>query len=252
MPIYPVSPKNETPLKYQIANHIRRQIREGIWEAGEQIPTEKELCERYKVSRITIVNALLILQGENLIERRQGKGTFVADFRINRSLSSRNSFSNDIRNLGFSSSIQLLECEMVKAPSRVAKELGIEKGSDMVRVKRLRFVEEEPVAITNSYLTLELGLDLLETADVQSLSLYQYLKTKTQETPEPGTLYIEPSLLTDEEAELLRTSPKSACCITYNVTMIAGEPVEFVQTILRGDRFRLSVEKICYDYTLRS
>ena len=70
--------RNVVPLYEQIESDIREKIRTKIYAAGEQIPTEMELCKMYGVSRITVRRALDDLIVEGLLERRHGKGTFVA------------------------------------------------------------------------------------------------------------------------------------------------------------------------------
>ena len=67
------------PLYYQLENLLREKILSGAFAPGDRIPTESDLIRRYGVSRITVRQALTALAGEGLIERRQGRGTFVTD-----------------------------------------------------------------------------------------------------------------------------------------------------------------------------
>ena len=70
---------SQEPLYLQVIEDIRRDIASGLYRAGEKIPSELELGDIYRVSRITVRNAVKVLEKEGLLIKRQGKGTFVAD-----------------------------------------------------------------------------------------------------------------------------------------------------------------------------
>ncbi|MBI3962513.1 MAG: GntR family transcriptional regulator, partial [Deinococcus sp.] len=85
------------PLYYQLKELLRERIEAGEWEPGNQIPTEEELCERYKVSRITVREAIQGLVSEGLLYRQQGRGTFVAKAKIQQGLQRLTSFTEDMQ-----------------------------------------------------------------------------------------------------------------------------------------------------------
>jgi len=71
-----ISKESKIPLYHQIKEDLRARIEEGEWLPGKLIPAEKELCAEYKVSKITVLEAIKGLVGEGLLKRKQGKGTF--------------------------------------------------------------------------------------------------------------------------------------------------------------------------------
>ncbi len=76
------------PLKYRIYESLKNAILAGEFKPGEKIPSEADLCEKYDVSRTTIIASLQMLQNDSFIFRKQGKGTFISNPKISRDLSS--------------------------------------------------------------------------------------------------------------------------------------------------------------------
>ena len=89
----PLEKKSQSPLYQQLMTRLKNDILAGVYPSGARIPSEQLLCETYGVSRVTVRKAMLDLVQEGLLVRKQGKGTFVADERIQRDLLQITSFS---------------------------------------------------------------------------------------------------------------------------------------------------------------
>lgn len=237
---------DQIPLKYQIRNYFKEKISEGLIASGDQIPTQKEIGEMFGVSRMTVVNALQLLESEGLIERHQGKGTFVKNDRINRDLIYRDGFTKDLEMMGYSTSSKIIFSDVISPTSRIVRELKISSNEQVIKLKRLRIVEGEPVGITTSYIKYEIGKELLN-LEKKDISLYDYYEKITGKKPNTGAIYLEPILLNEKEAELLNTEEKKSGCLTTTTTLIDNKPVGFVHTILRGDKFRFVVQGFSYN-----
>src|SRR5574339_438055 len=85
------------PLYYQLKMHIESQIRSGIWQPGDQVPSESELGEKFRVSRTTVRQALGELVNQGMLTRVQGKGTFVTHPRIRQRLARLTGFTEDFQ-----------------------------------------------------------------------------------------------------------------------------------------------------------
>ena len=96
----PLEKKSQSPLYQQLMARLKNDILAGVYPSGARIPSEQLLCETYGVSRVTVRKAMLDLVQEGLLVRRQGKGTFVADERIQRDLLQITSFSAACRQNG--------------------------------------------------------------------------------------------------------------------------------------------------------
>ncbi|MEX3958247.1 GntR family transcriptional regulator [Trinickia symbiotica] len=125
-----------SPLYQQIKGLITQSLVSGEWKPGEIIPSELELAARYKVSQGTVRKAIDELAAENLLVRRQGKGTFVAthnedraQFRFLRLLA-----DDGIEHPHVS---KLLECKRLRAPAEIARQLELKPADPVVQIKRL-------------------------------------------------------------------------------------------------------------------
>jgi GntR family transcriptional regulator len=125
-----------SPLYQQIKGLITQSLESGEWKPGEIIPSEVELAARYKVSQGTVRKAIDELAAENLLVRRQGKGTFVAthnedraQFRFLRLLA-----DDGVEHPHVS---KLLECRRLRAPAEIARQLELKPADPVVQIKRL-------------------------------------------------------------------------------------------------------------------
>ena len=125
-----------SPLYRQIKELITRELQAGVWKPAEAIPSEQDLAARFKVSQGTVRKAIDELAAENLLVRRQGKGTFVAthaeqqiQYRFLR-LMPDDGGARDLAR-------RLLDCRRTRAPADVARMLGCKSGDAVVQLRRL-------------------------------------------------------------------------------------------------------------------
>jgi len=161
-----------SPLYRQIKDFLIRSLEEGEWRPGDAIPSEGELALRFNVSQGTVRKAIDEMAAENLLVRRQGKGTFVASHDDPRSFYR---FLRLVPNDGvpIPSVSEPFYCEKIAATVEVAAALGLRPGEPVIEVKRLLHFGEEPVVFDEIYLVSELfeGLTLEKLRDGER-SLY--------------------------------------------------------------------------------
>ncbi len=140
-----------SPLYQQIKGLLMRSLQGGEWRPGEAIPSEMELAARYKVSQGTVRKAIDELSADNLLVRRQGKGTFVAthaephtQYRFLR-LQADGPGAAALRR-------RLLECRRLRAPADVARALELKGGDGVLLIRRLLLQEEQPVVLDEIWL----------------------------------------------------------------------------------------------------
>ena len=143
----PLEKKSQSPLYQQLVLRLKNDIAVGVYGAGARIPSEQLLCDTYGVSRVTVRKAMLELVQEGLLVRRQGKGTFVAEARIQRNLQHITSFSEACRQMGHSAGAKLISAEWTEASPEDAEKLGIAAGENMLEICRLRLCDGEPVML---------------------------------------------------------------------------------------------------------
>nr|WP_316640091.1 GntR family transcriptional regulator [uncultured Roseateles sp.] len=142
---------NFSPLYKQIKDLLTRSLQASEWKPGEAIPSEMELAARYKVSQGTVRKAIDELSAENLLVRRQGKGTFVATH-AEQKIQYRFLRLTPDTGAGPGLERQLLDCRRVRAPAEVARSLGLRTGDAMVQVRRMLHAAGVPVVLDEIWL----------------------------------------------------------------------------------------------------
>ena len=140
-----------SPLYQQIKALMTRDLQAGVWRPGEAIPSETELAARFKVSQGTVRKAIDELATDNLLVRRQGKGTFVA---THAEQTTRYRFLRLAADDGSGRELQrrLLECRRVRASLDVARALELKSGDPVVFVRRMLLSERKPVVLDDIWL----------------------------------------------------------------------------------------------------
>lgn len=141
-----------SPLYQQIKALITRSLQAGEWKPGESIPSEVELAARYKVSQGTVRKAIDELATENLVVRRQGKGTFVAthfeehvQYRFLRLVPDPDGAAGPVER-------RFLDCRRLRAPADIARALELKAGEPAVQVRRLLLFAGSPVVLDEIWL----------------------------------------------------------------------------------------------------
>ena len=140
-----------SPLYQQIKALLMRSLQGAEWRPGEAIPSELELAARYKVSQGTVRKAIDALADENLLVRRQGKGTFVA---THAEETTRFRFLRLMPDAGEPGAIErrFIDCRRLRAPADAARALGLQPGAAVVRVRRLLSLAGRPVVFDDIWL----------------------------------------------------------------------------------------------------
>jgi GntR family transcriptional regulator len=163
-----LDPTADRPLSLQLADVLRREIREGIRPPGSQLPTESEFQREYKVSRTTARTALQQLVNEGLVVTRKGYGSFVREHPPIRRVSSNRRhaahrasgkpiFDTEVGTQGKVPSRRMLKVGLTEAPPDIAQWLQIEPGEPVVIRSRLQSVNDQPAALSSSYYPLWLA-----------------------------------------------------------------------------------------------
>ncbi|MFY9511875.1 MAG: GntR family transcriptional regulator [Rubrivivax sp.] len=139
------------PLYQQIKDLLMRSLQSGEWKPGEAIPSEMELAARFKVSQGTVRKAIDELATENLLVRRQGKGTFVA---THAEENTQYRFLRLKPDDGVPPAMQrrLLDCRRMRAPMDVSRALELKAGEAAVQLRRLLLSDGRPVVLDDIWL----------------------------------------------------------------------------------------------------
>ena len=225
------------PRYYQLKEIMRERIRAGEWKPGDLIPSERELGEKYGISRMTARQAITDLVNEGLFYREQGKGTFVSQHKITQQLIRLTGFTEDIRARGQRPSTKVISAAMQAADEETAERLGISAGTLIFRLQRLRLADDEPLAIEVSQIAFKDCERLLE-EDLESNSLYRTLESKYGITLMEADQELEAGLAGSEEAQLLKIPVGSPVLFTRRVTYTErNSPIEYARAVYCGNKY---------------
>lgn len=164
------------PLYRQLEALLKSDIESGEFPAGSKLPTENELVELYHVSRVTVRKALDGLSQQGYLERRSGKGTFVAEEKLQRTLDGVTSFSEMCQEIGCVPGSKTIRRSIELASEKEAEKLGISEDSQILVIERIRYVDGHPLVLEITKFTED--FIFLMNEDLTDCSLYDLLDRK--------------------------------------------------------------------------
>ena len=188
--------------------------------------------------------ALQELAREGKVTREKGRGTFVSIPKISSSslVHSLVGFYQDMAARGQPPITEVLEQGIEPATPKLAEQLNIEPNTPVVKLVRLRFVEDEPIVLVTSYLPYQLSPELIN-ADLTNQSLYSYLQAEYGLSVARGRRRIDAVLANARQANLLKIEPGAALLRLDSISYLEdGTPLEYFLGLFRGDRSRFEVE----------
>ena len=240
-----VDRKSPIPYYVQVEEALRQHIEHGVWQVGDQLPGEPDLCRIFNVSRTVIRQALKEMEYQGLIVREKGKGTFVAEPKIAEGLVQKlTGFYQDMVERGHIPVTQVLKQEVVPASSKVATCLNLEPGTPVIQIDRLRFVEGEPIVLVTTYLPYALCPEILH-EDLSRQSLYALIEKKYGLVIARGHRTLEAVSANKCEARLLEIEEGAPLMMLDSTSYLDDStPIEYYHALHRGDRSRFEVELV--------
>ncbi len=236
--MHTLSKDTPVPLYLQMKNAIEAEIREGKYGPEERLPSERELCERFGVSRMTARQALKELERDGLVFSRVGKGTFVSEPKIDQQLRNLTGFSQEISTRGARPSSKVLSAQIVPASAGMAAILRVMQGAEVVELSRLRLSNELPLCIEIAHIPHYLCPNILKN-DFSHGSLYQVFERDYGQHLVRAEQTMEAGLANARELELLQMTPPASVLrierFTYNQQDIL---LEYVTSAYRGDLYK--------------
>ncbi len=244
-----LSPEKSTPLYLQLKELIKKEIQNGNLQPNDRLPSEKEMCDTYKVSRITVRQALAELVNEGLVYRIHGKGTFVANPRLEQELVKVTPFAETLRRKGIKPSTKYLKSQIIPADFNLATLLAIPLEANIVHLRLLGLGDNEPLVVYNSYFPEYIGIKMMELAQQkakrkQSFSTYDLYNEISHVTPSMLTQSFEATVADKKTAKILEVNPGHPLLqITTVVYTVEGHPVEYRIAAYRGEKYRFHITR---------
>lgn len=231
----------------QVGNSIIGKIEDGTYKTGSSIPSERELIEKFNVSRITIRKAIDELVSKGFLTKIQGKGTYVKSGIHRQNLFSLTSCKNDIIQQGMTPSTIVIKAEVEVANEEIQDALELENGDKVFTLERVYYADDIPVNYTITHLPLKKfpGIDKI---DFKNSSLYEILENKYGTKLIEATRTVEAILPEKKIAKMLDLNSTSPVLL-FKATTI-GEidgikcPIENFTCNYRSDRFKFYIHQV--------
>ncbi|MEM9119728.1 MAG: phosphonate metabolism transcriptional regulator PhnF [Cyanobacteria bacterium P01_F01_bin.56] len=229
------------PLYVQIANELRNKIEQGIYQAGDKLPSQKEFGAHFGVNRHTIRQAYDLLKDEGLLRIDRGLGAFVADPPICFPIGKRVRYNELLQAQGYVSKYQVLKASDTVADAKVAQKLQMTEGDPLACVELVGWVSDRPLIVSTSYLPLQRFPDLLaHTAEIQSMA--QLLQTHYGCDPVRQATVVSIRTVRSLDAKLLKIPLNRSILLVQAINSDQhGEMIEYTVTRFRGDGVELMV-----------
>lgn len=230
------------PLHHQIKESLTLQIASGQWRPDDEVPSEADLCRHYGVSRGTIRRALADLENQGLVERRQGRGTFVARRKFEGSvLGSYTLYRSGT--VPHDPESRVLSRGRRTAPPDIKRLLGLEGPAEVYEVERIQFMAGVPITLMRSLIPTDLCPGL-ETKDLSQEHFYRVLEREFGLALLRAEEYLEPVLADDYVAGHLQITAGAPIFQVERHSFTVGDRAcEFRIAYMRGDRYRFRIDR---------
>ncbi len=228
------------PLHRQIERTLAEEIRTGHWPVGGALPSEPELARRFKVSRMTVRQALGDLADHGLLIKQRGRATRVASESIAQPLGRFYAFTQEMERLGCDHSSLLVRVGLASPSSTVSAALVLAAGEAVAQITLLRLLGTEPLMIETASFRAT-ALTLLQSPQVTKRSLYSLLDEAGLKVTR-ATQRIRPIALTATQARLLGVRARLPAFLVQRTSYMRDMPVELRESVVRGDRYSFVAE----------
>ncbi|WP_036178667.1 UTRA domain-containing protein [Marinomonas sp. MED121] len=199
----------------KIMESINEQIEAGLLTPGSKFPAERKLAEAFDTSRITLREALSLLESDGKVFREDRRGWFVSPSPLSYNPTNTDNFKTMALKAGREPRSELLSSQLIPCPRNAAKLLGVEAFTKVFKFERLRFLDERPVAVTINYVIAEYFPRLEEKNFIESLTHtykedYKVLYSQTR-------YHIRTSSLQGDIAQALRATSGSPAMLVERV-----------------------------------
>ncbi|HPD39466.1 MAG TPA: GntR family transcriptional regulator [Mesotoga infera] len=228
------------PAYWRVEKHLTDVIKK--LKPGDILPSEKELVEKYQLSRTTIRTALSNLVAKGVIVRKPGRGTFVTERTITESLAFLNSFTSEMEAINAVARSKVLCQQIELANETLTEAFGVPLGTEVLRLERIRYMGDIPVALQRSFINLSLDrkLDCLIKEDFNRNSLYETLE-RLGFSPNSAEEEIRIAVLDRNMRNLLMSEDTHGLSRSRKTYLLDGRCIESVNSVYRGDNYTLKL-----------
>lgn len=232
---------SKVPLYLQLMEALIKKIERQDYQENEKLPSERELCEIYNLSRITVRQALQELEHEGYIYKQHGIGTFVASKLYNQKLAQLYTFTREMEKLGKEPSTQVLSFEVIAIDERLAVKMGLKPLDEVYKVIRLRLADGNPLMYETSYIPTKVFPNLSK-AQMEERPMYDIFYEDYQIDLTRATERFSAALIRKEEVDYLGTKINQPAMLIKRYAYHNDMLIEYTNSVARGDKFAYTAE----------
>ena len=237
-----VDKNSKVPLHIQLSSIIKEMIETEELIEGSFLMSERDICKHQEISRMTVNKAILSLVNEGLLNRHQGKGTFVAYKKKKHRYQKLEGFTEIMTKRGYQVENELLVFNLDTYSKNVREKLNLLNLDSLVyKIKRLRSIDNDPFILETVYINQDMCPDLTENL-IKENSLYQLYKERYQHKIVRAEQVITPVMITKEQAGLLQCEINTLALKIDRVVYTEFEEVmEYTSSIFLTDKHEFEV-----------
>ena len=236
-----IDKSSRIPAYVQLMEYIISQIKSESLHEGDKLPSERELCDIFDISRATVRQAIHELEKEGYVYIKKGIGSFVEDRRLNQEMSGLYSYTQSMKNLGKTISTKLVDFARIPCSPRLALKMDCPEGTDIYRFTRVRYADNEPMLIVTTHLPCS-RFPKLSSESLISGSLYTLMEERYHVEFTNASETLQSVSAKKEEAKLLGIEEHAPCMMINRRTFENEKMIEYAVGIARGDKFKYNVE----------
>ncbi|QGG46238.1 GntR family transcriptional regulator [Heliorestis convoluta] len=236
-----IDKNSKSPIYYQIEEWVKAQIENNTFKIDKLIPSEREFIERLGVSRHTVRQAIGNLVNQGYLYRIPGKGTFVKDRNLIIKENRYTSFSEDMAYIGKNLVNEVLSLEYQEASKSIANRLTIDEKNPVIKVRRIRKVDQLPLAYEMVFISQKIVPELPE--EKARTSLLQFYEQEKDLKIGYASETVEAVLVTEKTAELLGLPLFSPLLLVRTKLFLDnGQQVHYMKSYFRGNKYKFSLK----------
>lgn len=229
------------PIYVQLANYMKKEISSEHWPVGSKIPSEEYFVNGLGISRGTVRKASLMLVEDNVLEKIQGKGTFVSDnsilYPVGQELLS---YEEMMHSNGQEFVTRVLSSESITADSFLAEKFNISEGDPIFYLVRLRSVDDKPILLLRNWVSYA-RLPNIQKINFEKTGLFNAIESELGTKIKFGVREFSAVNLSEEEAKLFEVKPNKAVLRLFQTTFDDNsQPLEYSDVLISTENYKMT------------
>ncbi len=235
-----INKKSAVPIYYQIAKLFEELIYKGEFKPGDSLPPEHQIAEFFQISRMTVRRAISELITANLVYAQKGKGTFIAEPKLDDIIFELGDFHEEIQKKNMTPRSKLLGVKIVRANKTLSKKLAIPLDTSCLYFSMVLTADNEPLVYEKKNIEYIKQKPILET-ELKDPSLTNLAVLHGEHFPTMSKRILHASIVTEEEAKVLKVEPNTPVFVVeQTIYNSAKKPVGWGRSVYRGDKYKIT------------